>query len=80
MAKNIENILQALNLYQKASDGYNALPDETRVIAGRVLTTTRISQLEHEKHRLNRMHQKHLAEINDHLKNLRRSLLEEFKV
>lgn len=49
---------------------YNALPQETRKIAGVINTETRIQQLEMEKDRLKRSYKRNLQEINSHIKSL----------
>jgi len=56
------------------SDEYNALPYDVRVIAGRVIDQTRINQLLLEKQRLNKRHAQSIKEINEHIRNLERSI------
>jgi hypothetical protein len=59
---------------KKARDFFNSLPYEVRSQLTALETATRIQHLEMEKKRLKENYNKHLAEINSHLKNLIKTL------
>lgn len=57
-------------------DKYNALPIADRVIGSAMDCLTRIQHLNFEKDRLKRRYQQSIKEINDHIKNCERGLIE----
>lgn len=55
---------------------YNALPSSTRVICAAIGNQQRLQHLQAEKNRLTARYKKSLAEIDDWMANIKRSLVE----
>jgi len=55
-------------------DAFNALPDEYRKIIAASAAQTQLRDLLLERERSVEYHKKHLADIDDHIKNVRRSI------
>ena len=58
------------------TEQYNALPLEVRTITGYILIEYQLRDLKIERDRAIRSHQRHLKEIDDHIKNVEQSLRE----
>ena len=54
---------------------YNDLPREVQDITSKMLIRTQINQLQREKNRLKRSHQRSMQEINEHLESLTKAYL-----
>lgn len=57
-----------------ASEEYNAMPIEVRRITGRILAEHQLRDLRIERDRAVRTYKRHIAEIDEHIKNVKECL------
>ena len=62
------------------SDKFNALPKDVRIIACAINGETHIRQIQSTKQKLIRAHKRHIAELNEQIKNIEAWQKSEFPV
>lgn len=67
--------LKLRELKSRNSQAYNRMPEEARVIAGRVIAETRIQHLNFEKERLRKAYERQIGEINKHIRGIEQFLI-----
>ena len=60
--------LKLRELKSRNSQAYNRMPEEARVIAGRVIAETRIQHLYFERERLRKAYDRQMGEITKHIR------------